>query len=88
MFRSREWIVADLLTAAMISEGGGGVGIATIIRKGNISYTRAAELLGNLVTAGLLVEEDGGYAVTSDGLRYLEAYRGFEEFARSFGLRL
>jgi predicted transcriptional regulator len=87
-YRTREGIVADLLTAAMHSDDGGGVGIATIIRKGNVSYARAAEMLGNLVRAGLLLEEDGGYAVTPDGLRYLEAYRDFEGFARSFGLRL
>ena len=87
-YRTREGIVADLLTAAICTDGGGGVGIATILRRGNVSYARASEMLESLVRAGLLSETEGGYAVTWDGLRYIEAYRAFESFARSFGLRL
>jgi len=85
--------MADLLTAVMKSNGDGeGVGIATIIRKGNVSYPRAIEMLRSLVHAGLVVELNSGeatrYAATQDGFRYLETYRQFEGFARSFGLRL
>jgi predicted transcriptional regulator len=92
-YRSREGIMADLLTAVMRSNGDGeGVGIATIIRKGNVPYPRALEMLRSLVHAGLVVEVNSGekirYAVTQDGFRYLATYRDFEGFARSFGLRL
>lgn len=92
-YRTREGIVADLLAAATHSDGEGeGVGIATIIRKGNLSHPRALEMLRSLVQAGLVVEVSQGertrYAVTKDGFRYLATYRDFEGFARSFGLRL
>lgn len=92
-YRTREGIVADLLAAATHSEGDGeGVGIATIIRKGNVSHPRALEMIRNLVQAGLIVEVNSGektrYTVTEEGFRYLATYRDFEGFARSFGLRL
>lgn len=90
-YRTRVGIVADLLTAAMRSDGDG-VGISAIIRKGNMSYSRAVEMLHSLVQAGLLseVNEAGRtrYSLTDDGFRYVATYRGFEDFARSFGLRL
>jgi predicted transcriptional regulator len=92
-YRSREGIMADLLIAAMPSDGDReGVGIAAIIRKGNMPYSRAIEMLHNLVQAGLLSEVivagKTRYAVTDDGFRYVTTYRDFEGFARSFGLRL
>ena len=92
-YRNREGIVADLLTAAMPSDGDGeGVGISTIVRKGNMPYSRAVEMLHKLVQAGLLseVNEAGKtrYALTDGGFRYIATYRDFEGFARSFGLRL
>ena len=91
-YRTREGIVADLLAAAAHPDGDEGVGIATIIRKGNVSYPRALEMLRSLVQAGLIAEVNRGertrYAVTEDGFRYLASYRKFEGFARSFGLRV
>ena len=92
-YRTREGIVADLLAAASHSEDDGeGVGIATIVRKGNVSHPRALEMLRSLVQAGLITEVSRGertrYAVTEDGFRYLATYRDFEGFARSFGVRL
>lgn len=91
-YRTREGIVADLLAAVHSDGGGEGVGIAAIIRKGNVSYPRGLEMLRTLVRAGLVVEVSRGektrYAVTEDGFRYLATYRDFEGFARSFGLRL
>ena len=91
--RTREGIVADLLAAATHSDDEGeGAGIATILRKGNVSYPRALQTLRGLVQAGLIVELNRGgrtrYAVTENGFRYLATYRNFEDFARSFGLRL
>lgn len=85
--------MADLLTAATRSDGvEEGVGIATIIRKGNVSHPRALEMLRSLVQAGLIAEVSRGektkYALTEDGFRYLATYRDFEGFARTFGLRL
>lgn len=85
--------MADLLTAAVRSDGDGeGVGIATIIRRGNVSHPRALEMLHSLVQAGLIAEVNRGektrYAVTEDGFRYLATYRDFEGFARSYGVTL
>lgn len=86
-------IVADLLAAAARSgDDEGGAKITTIIRKGNVSYAKAEELLSGLVQAGLVAEANQGgksrYIITSDGFRYLATYRSFEDFAKSFGLRL
>lgn len=91
-YRTREGIVADLLTAATHAGDEEGAGIATIVRKGNVSYARGVKILRSLVRAGLLEEVDLGektrYSVTKDGFRYLATYRDFEDFAKSFGLRL
>ena len=85
--------MADLLAAASHSDGDGyGVGIATILRKGNVPYPRALEMLRSLVRAGLVFEvsheEKTRYPVTENGFRYLATYRDLEGFARSFDLRL
>ncbi len=91
--RTRDGIVADLLAAAIHSDDEGeGVGIATIIREGNVSYAKAMEIVRGLIQAGLLDGTTRGertrYSVTRDGFRYLATYRDFEGFAKSFGLRL
>ena len=90
-YRTREGIVADLLAAVSHSDGEG-VGIATIIREGNVSYAKAMEIVRGLIQAGLLDGTTRGertrYSVTRDGFRYLATYRDFEGFAKSFGLRL
>lgn len=76
----------------MHSDDGEGVGIGTMIRKANVSYSRAADILQELVRVGLLVEVNEGrktrYTLTDDGYRYLAEYKTFAEYTRPLGLRL
>jgi predicted transcriptional regulator len=92
-YRTQVRIIADLLKAAKDeNQDGEGVGITTLIRKGNMPYSRLTKLVSELVGAGLLkqLEKDRTtkYVITENGLKFLEAYKNFEEFAESFGLRL
>lgn len=92
-YRTQVRIIADLLRAAKEENvDGSGVGITTLIRRGNMPYSRLTKLLGELVGAGLLKQLDSDrstkYVITNDGIKFLEAYKNFEEFAESFGLRL
>jgi len=86
-------IIADVLsTAKEMNVEGNGVGITTLLRKGNMSYSRMTKLISELVGSGLLVELSGEkasrYMISEKGIRFLAAYRNFEDFAQSFGLRL
>jgi predicted transcriptional regulator len=75
-----------------MSPGDDGVGITTLLRKGNVSYSRMTKLIAELVGTGLLVEtsvERGAkYKISPKGILFLKEYRQFESFASSFGLRL
>ncbi|MBI3858728.1 MAG: transcriptional regulator [Thaumarchaeota archaeon] len=79
-------------TARDMNTEGSGVGITTLLRKGNMSYVRMSKLLGELVGSGLLVqltnEKISKYTISPKGLQFLAAYYQFEDFATSFGLRL
>ncbi len=98
-YRTQTRIVADVLRAARDSNtAGDGVGISTLIRKGNMSYSRTIKLVGELVGAGLLVEvvekEDevrlapSRYRISKKGVEFLHTYAQFDEFAQMFGLQL
>jgi predicted transcriptional regulator len=91
-YRTQTRIIADILaTARDHNTDGEGVGITTLLRKGNISYTRMMKLISNLVGAGLLIElnvKGSKYKISDKGLSFLHAYAQFEDFAASFGLRL
>jgi predicted transcriptional regulator len=71
---------------------GQGVGITTLLRRGNVSYSRMTKLIVELVGAGLLVEETmeraPKYRISDKGMMFLQTYFQFEDFAQSFGLRL
>lgn len=86
-------IIADVLSTARDSNTeGNGVGVTTLLRKGNMSYTRMTKLLSDLVGSGLLLELNkdkiSKYMISEKGIRFLAAYSTFEDFAQSFGLRL
>jgi predicted transcriptional regulator len=86
-------IIADVLeTARDMNTEGSGVGITTLLRKGNMSYSRMTKLLSELVGSGLLLELNSEkiskYKISDRGLQFLAAYGQFEDFAQSFGLRL
>ena len=92
-YRTQFRIIAYVLgTARDMNTEGGGVGITTLLRKGNMSYTRMTKLLSELVGSGLLTELNAEkiskYQISDKGLQFLAAYSNFENFASSFGLRL
>jgi len=92
-YRTQVRIIADVLsTARDQNTEGTGVGVTTLIRKGNMSYTRMSKLLSELVGSGLLVELNGDkiskYMISEKGIQFLAAYSSFEDFAQSFGLRM
>jgi predicted transcriptional regulator len=92
-YRTQVRIIADVLsTARDMNTEGNGVGVTALLRRGNLSYTRMAKLLSELVGSGLLVELNGDkiskYMISEKGVQFLTAYYSFEDFAQSFGLRL
>ena len=61
-YRTQGKIIADILTTARdLSQDGQGVGITTLLRRGNVSYTRMSKLIVELVGAGLLLEETSAH---------------------------
>jgi predicted transcriptional regulator len=92
-YRTQTRIIADILvTARDMNTAGDGVGITTLLRKGNVSYNRMTKLIADLVGAGLLeeltLEKNSKYKISERGITFLAAYDQFEDFAQSFGLRL
>jgi len=92
-YRTQGKIIADILTTARdMNTDGRGVGITTLLRRGNVSYSRMAKLIVELVGAGLLLEETleraCKYRLSDKGMMFLKAYIQFEDFAQSYGLRL
>jgi len=93
IYRTQVKIIADILSVAGDPEyGNEGVGITTILRKANLSYSRLIKILNDLVSSGLIEEFSNGrnvrYRISDRGLEFLRVYSRFEEFAQSFGLRL
>jgi predicted transcriptional regulator len=92
-YRTQGKIIADILaTARDMNTDGQGVGITTLLRRGNVSYTRMTKLIVDLVGAGLLLEEtmerNSKYRISDKGMMFLQQYMQFEDFAQSYGLRL
>ena len=92
-YRTQVRIIADVLSTARDENvEGTGVGVTTLLRKGNMSYGRMTKLLSELVGSGLLLELNGDkiskYMISQKGMEFLAAYYSFEDFAQSFGLRL
>jgi predicted transcriptional regulator len=92
-YRTQGRIIADILaTARDMNTQGQGVGITTLLRRGNVSYSRMTKLIVELVGAGLLLEEtlekNSKYRISDKGMQFLQAYVQFEDFAQSYGLRL
>ena len=92
LYRTSVKIVADVLSAARDNGSSEGVGITLLLRRANLSYTRMVRILNDLVGSGLLeeLEQERGnrYRISDRGLQFLTAYGRFEDFAKSFGLRL
>ena len=92
LYRTQVKIVADVLSAAMDNGTNEGVGITHLLRRANLSYARMVRILNDLVGSGLLetIEQERGhrYRTSDRGLQFLTAYGRFQDFAKSFGLRL
>ena len=69
-----------------------GAGVTYLIRRANVSYGRLSKILETLVQQGLLEQTSSErackYRISERGREFLQAYRGFREFADSFGLRI
>jgi predicted transcriptional regulator len=86
-------IIGDILSTARDEiPDESGASITYLIRKANVSYARLSKILETLVSQGLLEQTSSDrackYRISSKGREFLKAYRGFREFADSFGLRI
>jgi len=90
MGRSRLKILSDILTT--IGQSDGGATISQLMRKANLPYLRAINLLAELVRIGLVAEIKEGasskYLLTQKGYEYLKAYEKFKDFVEAFGLNI
>jgi predicted transcriptional regulator len=86
-------IIGDILTTTRDEvPDETGASVTYLIRKANISYGRISKILETLVQQGLLEQTNSDrackYKISSKGREFLQAYRGFREFAETFGLRI
>ncbi len=69
-----------------------GASVTYLIRRANVSHGRLSKILDTLVQQGLLEQTTSDrackYRISERGREFLQAYRGFREFADSFGLRI
>jgi len=86
-------IIGDILTTTRDEiPDETGASVTYLIRKANISYGRISKILETLVQQGLLEQTSSDrackYKISSRGREFLQAYRGFREFAETFGLKI
>jgi predicted transcriptional regulator len=92
-YRTHMSIIVDILTTTRDEvPDETGASVTYLIRKANISYGRISKILETLVQQGLLEQTSSDrackYKISSRGREFLQAYRGFREFAETFGLRI
>jgi len=92
-YRTHMSIIGDILTTTRDEiPDETGASVTYIIRKANISHGRISKILETLVQQGLLEQTRSDrackYKISSRGREFLQAYRGFREFAETFGLRI
>jgi len=92
-YRTHMSIIGDILTTTRDEvPDETGASVTYLIRKANISYGRISKILETLVQQGLLEQTSSDrackYKISSKGREFLQAYRGFREFAETFGLRI
>jgi len=93
IYRTHMSIIGDILTTTRDEvPDETGASVTYLIRKANISYGRISKILETLVQQGLLEQTSSDrackYKISSRGREFLQAYRGFREFAETFGLRI
>ena len=92
-YRTHMSIIGEILTTTRDEvPDETGASVTYLIRKANISYGRISKILETLVQQGLLEQTSSNrackYKISSRGREFLQAYRGFREFAETFGLRI
>ena len=93
IYRTHMSIIGDILTTTRDEiPDETGASVTYLIRKANISYGRISKILETLVQQGLLEQTSSDrackYKISSRGREFLQAYRGFREFAETFGLKI
>jgi predicted transcriptional regulator len=92
-YRTHMSIIGDILaTTRDEAPDESGANVTYLIRKANVSYGRLSKILEMLVQQGLIEQTTSErackYRISERGREFLQAYRGFREFAESFGLRI
>jgi len=92
-YRTHMNIIGDILSTARDEiPDENGASVTYLIRKANVSYGRISKILETLVQQGLLEQTSSArackYRISNRGREFLQAYRGFTEFAETFGLRI
>jgi len=93
VYRTHMSIIGDILTTTRDEiPDETGASVTYLIRKANVSHGRISKILETLVQQGLLEQMNSDrackYKISPKGREFLQAYRGFREFAENFGLRI
>jgi len=93
VYRTHMSIIGDILTTTRDEvPDETGASVTYLIRKANVSHVRISKILETLVQQGLLEQTNSDrackYKISPRGREFLQAYRGFREFAENFGLRI
>ena len=93
VYRTHVSIIGDILATARDEiPDESGASVTYLIRKANVSHGRISKILETLVQQGLLEQRNSDrackYKISQKGREFLQAYRGFREFADTFGLRI
>ncbi|HLA22155.1 MAG TPA: winged helix-turn-helix domain-containing protein [Nitrosopumilaceae archaeon] len=93
VYRTHMSIIGDILTTTRDEiPDETGASVTYLIRKANVSHGRISKILETLVQQGLLEQKNSDrackYKISPKGREFLQAYRGFREFAENFGLRI
>lgn len=93
VYRTHMSIIGDILaTTRDETPDESGASVTYLIRKANVSHVRLSKILEMLVQQGLLEQRSSDrackYKISDRGREFLQAYRGFREFADNFGLRI
>ena len=93
VYRTHMSIIGDILATARDEiPDESGASVTYLIRKANVSHGRISKILETLVQQGLLEQRNSDrackYKISQKGREFLQAYRGFREFADTFGLRI
>lgn len=90
-YRTHMKIIGDILTTTRDElADDNGASVTFLIRKANISHVRISRILNNLVSQGLLEQNNSEgafrYRISDSGREFLQAYHSFSKFAENFGL--